>query len=151
MPRPAVFPTNTTLYHPVEGAYTFPAGSPDPGGLWAERPGGEPVGKNVAAETLKALAAAEETIERLNGQVERLSHDLTAQAGERDAANARAEAAEKARDEALAKAAQAQAEREGLVQERDEARSEAMKLKAAIAPLDGDGDGAPGGSKPKSK
>lgn len=90
MPRQAVFTVDTILYHPIEGAYAFPAGSPDPGNAWTDKPGGDAPGKESVAQAMKDLVAAQDHIEALQRQLASVEHDKANLAMERDAANAQA-------------------------------------------------------------
>lgn len=146
MARPAVFSTDTTLYHPAEGAKVFPKGEQDPGPMWTEQRGGVPVGKDSTAGALKDLIAAQDRIESLEAQLVTQDHSLAQIGKERDAAVGKLGdmeqakiAAEKARDDAEKVAAD-------LTVERDAARAETAGLRAKIAAFDGDGDGEPGGA-----
>jgi hypothetical protein len=92
--RPHVFPVDTILYHPVEGALLFPAGETDPGDLWKDSAGGDPEGDMTRDAAIRELSAANERIAQLGRKVEAMGLDLQTMSEERDAANARAQAAE---------------------------------------------------------
>jgi hypothetical protein len=130
MPRQAVLPIDTTLYHPTEGRYTFPAGSPDPGGMWTESPGGDAIGKASAEQARKDLAAAETRFAEMNARMERQAEALDVLAKERDAALAKAAEAVTAREAAESAQTAAEEALKAVVLERDAARDEAAKLRA---------------------
>lgn len=157
MPRPAVFTTDTFLFHPVEGKKLFPAGETDPGPAWHDKPGGPSVGQNATAEAMKDLIAAQDQIDGLGQQLASKDHDLAQMAKERDEANAkladaeqRARDAESARAEAEKVAAEVTGERDRLAALETELRTKIAGLEVEIAKVDGDKDGKVGGSAKKT-
>lgn len=145
-----IFSVDTTLYHPVEGKKLFPQGEQHPGPMWSARPGGEPVGAQTNVQALKDLTEAEDRIEALEGQLVRQSASMDVLAAERDKAVAELGDMEQAKIAAEGAAEEAKSQAESLTKERDRAVQEAEALRAKIAPLDGDKDGEPGGSKPEA-
>lgn len=128
MGRPFVFPVDTTLYHPSEGARVFPAGETDPGSAWTETRGGEPVDKGTIKQATKDLIAAQDQIDALGEQLNRKDHDLAVIGKERDEANGkvadleqRAIAAEAGQVEADERAAE-------YMRERDAARADFQRV-----------------------
>lgn len=128
MPRPYVFSSDTTLYHPTEGERVFPAGETDPGAAWSDKPGGDPVGTNAAVGALKDLIEANDRLDQMGQMAAQKDHDLAVMAKERD--EAAGKVAELEQRAIAAEKAQAEAEEatHGYMVERDQARSE---LKAA--------------------
>lgn len=94
MPRPAVFACDTWLYHPTEGKRLFPQGEQDPGAMWSESPGGDPLGGNTAAAAVAELIEANDRIEQLGRQLEAKDKAITDLTAERDAAVAARKAME---------------------------------------------------------
>lgn len=138
MARQSIFSTDTVLYHPLEGAKTFPAGEQDPGPAWSENPGGPLVGGPSVKQSAADLIAAQDQIDGLGEQINRLGASLADVSKERDdavgrtsALEAEANAANQAREAAEAAAAE-------LTGERDQARSVEADLRAAITKLEGD-------------
>lgn len=127
MPRPFIFATDTTLYHPAEGARVFPAGETDPGPMWTEKPGGEPAGSATVAQALKDLIKAQAQNEALQGNLATAQLALDESAKTREAALAKV--ADLEQQVVAAKGAQADAEALATqyMRERDEARQEPKK------------------------
>lgn len=130
MARPYVFSIDTTLYHPTEGARTFPQGETDPGPAWSDKPGGDRSEGNTMASAAKDLIAANDRADALGVRLEAQAHDLAVAAKARENAEAkvagleqRAIEAEKALDAAIEAA-------RGYMQERDSARAEVQSAKA---------------------
>lgn len=124
MPRPHTFTVETVLYHPTEGKRVFPVGETDPGAMWSEKPGGEPVGAKASLQALHDLIEAQERIEALEAQLVRNGADLDNLAkGKADALaqvhelEQRAIAAEKARADAEDLAGQYMRERDAARQQ----------------------------------
>lgn len=151
MTRPAVFSVPTTLYHPIEGEYTFPAGSPDPGAAWTAKPGGDAPGQATTVQAMKDLLAATEQLEALQRTLAAAEHDKSVLASERDEANSRAGHAEAEAIEAKSAQARAESALAEVILERDTARSDLLRAKAEIAKFDGDGDGKVGGARRKAE
>lgn len=149
MTRPAVFSTDTKLYHPSEPkGRVFPAGETDPGAAWTEQLGGKPAGEKTVGQAAKDLLEAHEQIEAHQSQLETQNASMAILAGERDDAVGKLEAAENAKAEAERDRDAARAEAEEAVKAKNQAVEYAATLEAKLAKLDGDGDGNPGGTKP---
>lgn len=148
MPRPAVFMTPTTLYHPTEGKKVFPAGETDPGPSWWDSPTGPPVGGATTAQALNDLIAAQDQLEAAERRAQSHAHDMAQLEAAKSAAEARVAdleqariAAEQARDELAAECA-------GFRGRLTNALQTVAALQARLAAFDHDGDGIPGGSLP---
>lgn len=128
MARPHVFTSDTTLYHPSEGARIFPAGETDPGDAWHDSPGGAPADKGTTKQAMKDLIAAQDQMDALGAQLVAKDHDLAVIGAQRDEAagkvadlEQRAIAAEKAAADAIEGATE-------LRRERDQARGDFQRV-----------------------
>lgn len=151
MANPSILPADTILYSPMEPqGRQFYAGEPWPGDIWSDRPGGSSkLGSETNVQALKDLIAAQEQIEARDQTIAAHAHDLAVMAKQRDTAVEKVESMKQAlRDaEAAQKGAEdVAAEKTAEANRLTQAVAEAQ---ARIAAFDGDGDGAPGGSKPK--
>lgn len=162
MAKPNVLQADTKLYSPAEPkGRVFLTGEPWPGDAWSDRAGGDEVGKGTVTQALTDLKAANAQADGLRQTLESQQHDLAQIGRERDQALAALGAAQQAASDAATALATAENTASELTVERDAARSEAAsqraraealdaaltEAKAKIAPLDGDDDGSPGGSK----
>jgi hypothetical protein len=170
MARERIFSRETRLYHHIDGWKAFPAGETDPGPAWSEHegPAAEPGSRDGA--TLKEMADLTVRAEKAEALVSARAHDM-ARLEQAAADSAREAAMQKARaDEVTRSLEEAQANVLRIAAERDQAngnesqlRAEVVRLKgliqeyetdlanakAKIAAFDGDGNGEPGGSKPR--
>lgn len=133
MARPFTFSVETRLWHPSEGWKTFPAGETDPGAMWSEKEGGNPVGSQATAGALRDLIEANDRLDAAAQREARKDHDLAALAAERD--EARGKLADLEQRTIAAGKAQVQAEdaARGYMLERDAARSEVQTLRDSLA------------------
>lgn len=132
MPRPNIFPCDTVLYHPAEGARTFPQGEQDPGNAWSEKPGGHELGGATIAQATRELIEANDRIDALGQTLAHKDHDLAVIAAERDSAvNATADLEQRA---IAAEKTQAEAEEQAAayMRERDTARAQLEQSTAAV-------------------
>lgn len=132
MPRPNVFPVDTTLYHPTEGKRVFPAGETDPGPLWRDRPGIDVISDATKAQALEDLMAAQEAMDELEARLLAAGRDLDEATGTREAALAKVHGLEQDLVAANKRADEAEALAREYMAERDQARSELTGIKAQI-------------------
>lgn len=173
MAKYSVLPRDMKLYSPAEPeGRVFLGGEPWPGDAWSDQVGGDDVGRPTARQALKDLEAADKQAAELRKVIAGQAHDLAQLAKARDDAvsllaateqrAADAEAAQKAAEEvaaALTEERDAARQAEASANERaqklsgqvQELETDTANLKAKLSAFDGDGDGAPGGSKSKTK
>jgi len=158
MAKYSVLPADMVLYSPQEPkGRRFLAGETWPGDAWSDRPQGDAVGAETAAQLAKDLEEANSRLDRLGQTIEsavaesgRLGRELNEARGEiarltqvaADAEAAKAAAEQQAR-EAVARKDQAVANESGL-------RQRIAALEEQIAAFDGDGDGKIGGRRRRS-
>lgn len=128
MARPYVFQTETTLYHPSEGARVFPAGETDPGPAWTDSRGGEPADKGTTKQAMRDLIAAQDQIDGLGAQLVSRDHDLAVMASTRDEASLKVAGLEqRAIDAEKGQETEAQRAAE-YMRERDAARADHQRV-----------------------